>query len=550
MVDVRSEAPALACGRGLAARWLIIGAGPVAEGIALSISFDSPAASAGAHWWVGLEAAAPALMRILAAFFGVFFLLLTPRFGATLAEARRSAIGHRWQPWLVLHYLSFAVLFAFLARSGLGSGVSDAEGQGPGGGWALCAGLGIAAAVAALWFLAMAPPRYWWRFLARERFTVPVALGAATVAWLGGEVAQLFWRPLGSASFVLADWLLRLVYPDVVASPTRLLLGTQRFRVVIAPQCSGYEGIALVVTFLAIYLWMFRARIRFPQAFLLFPVAMTAVWLVNVLRIVGLVVIGTSFSRHLSAGAFHSQAGWIGFIAVALAVVAISHRMRFFQAGRHEAVRHEINPTAQALLVPFLVLAGSMMVTAALSNGFDRLYPLRIVAVTGALLFFVRTYRTWDWDWSWFSVGLGGAVFAVWLALDGMAGDGAATRAAVAGLGAGERAIWLAFRVAGSVLVVPLVEEMAFRGYLLRRLAAADFEGAAATRFNWVAFVLSSAAFGLLHGRWIAGTAAGMILALAQYRRGKLADAVVAHLTANALIALLVLLTGAWALWS
>jgi exosortase E/protease (VPEID-CTERM system) len=269
-----------------------------------------------------------------------------------------------------------------------------------------------------------------------------------------------------------------------------------------------------------------------------------------VLRIVGLVVIGTSFSRSLSAGAFHSQAGWIGFIAVALAVVAISHRMQFFKARRCEAVRHEINPTATALLVPFLVLAGALMVTTALSDGFDRLYPLRVVAVTGALLAFLRTYRTWDWDWSWFSVGIGGAVFAIWLALDGTAGDGAATRAAVAGLGAGERAIWLAFRVAGSVLVVPLVEEMAFRGYLLRRLAAADFEGKAAERFNWIAFALSSAAFGLLHGRWMAGTAAGMAFALAQYRRGKLADAVIAHMTANALIALLVLMTGAWALWS
>src|SRR5581483_3522284 len=114
-----------------------------------------------------------------------------------------------------------------------------------------------------------------------------------TLAWLGGEIAQTFWRPLGSATFVLADRLLRLVYTDVVASPPQLLLGTRGFRVQIAPQCSGYEGIALVVTFLAIYLWLFRARIRFPHAFLLFPIAMTTVWLVNVLRIVGLVVIGT-----------------------------------------------------------------------------------------------------------------------------------------------------------------------------------------------------------------------------------------------------------------
>lgn len=548
MVEVRAEAPPLVPGRGLVVRWWVMGAALVAEGIALTVGFDSPAASAGDHWWVQLEAVAPDLMRILAAFFGAFFLLLAPRFGGTLADARRYAAGHRWLPWLLLHGLGFAALATFLARSGLGSGASGVAG--PGGAWALCGGIAIAAAVAALWLLAVAPPRYWRSLLAREHITLLAAFGAATVAWLGGEIAQTFWRPLGSATFVLADWLLRFAYADTVTDPSHLLLGTQRFRVQIAPQCSGYEGIALVVTFLAIYLWLFRARIRFPEAFLLFPIAVTAVWLVNVLRIVGLVVIGTSFSRQLSAGAFHSQAGWIGFVAVALAVVGITHRTRFFEARHGEAVRHEINPTAKALLVPFLVLVGSLMVTAALSNGFDRFYPLRIVAVTGALLAFLRTYRTWDWGWSWASVGIGGAVFAVWLALDGTAGDDAATGAAIAGLGGVERAIWLGFRVAGSVLVVPLVEEMAFRGYLLRRLTAAEFEGKAAERFSWTAFALSSAAFGLLHGRWVAGTAAGMAFALAQCRRGKLADAVAAHVTANALIAIFVLMTGAWALWS
>lgn len=534
-------------GRGVAVRWCAMAGGLVAEGVALTVSFDSPVMSASDNWWVGLEAAAPDLLRILAAFFGAFFLLLAPRLAATLADARRCSDGYRWQPWLLLHCLAVVLLFAFVARSGLGSGAPGAKG--PGGGWALCGGIALAAAAAALWFLAVAPHRYWGNFLSGERFTVMAAFGAAMAAWLGGEVAQAFWRPMGSAAFVLADRLLRLVYADVITEPSRLLLGTPGFRVQIAPQCSGYEGIALVVTFLAIYLWLFRERIRFPEALLLFPIAVTAVWLVNVLRIVGLVIIGSSFSRQLSAGAFHSQAGWIGFLAVALAMVGITHRMRFFAARRRVAVRHEINPNATALLMPFLVLVGSMMVTRAFSDGFDRLYPLRVLIVAGVLLASFRVYRMWDWSWSWLSVGIGGAVFVISLGLGGAA-DGAATGAAVAGLGGGERAIWLGFRVVGSIFVVPLVEEMAFRGYLLRRLTAAEFEGEAAERFNWIAFVLSSVAFGLLHGRWMAGTAAGMAFALAQYRRGKLADAVVAHMTANALIALVVLITGAWALWS
>jgi CAAX prenyl protease-like protein len=224
--------------------------------------------------------------------------------------------------------------------------------------------------------------------------------------------------------------------------------------------------------------------------------------------------------------------------------------MRFFAVADGDTSTTG-NPVAAALMVPFLVLVGSMMVTAAISQGFDRLYPVRVLAVATALLWFRRIYLRWDWGWSWPSVGIGGAVFILWMALEQvMPGDDATIGEGIAALGQIETVAWIGFRVAGSVLVVPLVEEMAFRGYLLRRLAAADFLAPEAGRFTWLSFLLSSLAFGLLHGRWLAGTLAGMAYALAVYRRGKLGDAVVAHMTTNGLIALVVLIMGKWSLWS
>ena len=50
---------------------------------------------------------------------------------------------------------------------------------------------------------------------------------------------------------------------------------------------------------------------------------------------------------------------------------------------------------------------------------------------------------------------------------------------------------WVAMRVFGSVLVVPVVEELAFRGYLLRRLIDADFEAVSPKRFTVVSFVVT-----------------------------------------------------------
>jgi CAAX prenyl protease-like protein len=111
-------------------------------------------------------------------------------------------------------------------------------------------------------------------------------------------------------------------------------------------------------------------------------------------------------------------------------------------------------------------------------------------------------------------------------------------------------ALWITFRAVGSVLIVPIVEELAFRGYLTRRLIAEEFDSVPMGQFSWFAFLVSSVIFGLLHGRWLAGTLAGMLFAWALYRRGRLTDAVLAHATANGLITIYVLNTQNWAAWS
>ena len=63
----------------------------------------------------------------------------------------------------------------------------------------------------------------------------------------------------------------------------------RRILIEIAPQCSGYEGLALVTVFVTLYLWMFRERIAFPRALWLLPAGLVAMWFANVLRIAALV---------------------------------------------------------------------------------------------------------------------------------------------------------------------------------------------------------------------------------------------------------------------
>jgi len=271
------------------------------------------------------------------------------------------------------------------------------------------------------------------------------------------------------------------------------------------------------------------------------------------MRIAALVVIGTWVSADIAAGGFHSQAGWLAFNAIAFSLVLVSRRARFFaKVDPAEAEEAEENPAAAAL-APLLSIVAVMMFTGALTAGFDGLYPLRILAGAGALYYFRGAYGSFWRIPSWTAVAVGIAVFAVWMALEPAApGDEAASPLALglARMPAAGATTWLAFRVVGSIVIVPIAEELAFRGYLMRRLIATDVTTVAAGRFTWLSFLGSSVLFGALHGRWLAGTLAGMAYALTLYRRGEIADAIAAHSTTNALIAGTVLATGRWSLWS
>ncbi len=110
-------------------------------------------------------------------------------------------------------------------------------------------------------------------------------------------------------------------------------------------------------------------------------------------------------------------------------------------------------------------------------------------------------------------------------------------------------ALWLPFRVIGAVLIIPLTEELAFRGYLLRRLQSSHFEKVPIGHLTPFSLVLSSLAFGALHEQWLAGTLAGLAYGLATRSRAGLTDAVVAHGVTNLCLAVQVLVQGDWWLW-
>jgi len=192
------------------------------------------------------------------------------------------------------------------------------------------------------------------------------------------------------------------------------------------------------------------------------------------------------------------------------------------------------------------------MVTAAASGDFQWLYPLRFLAAAGALWFLRHRYAKVDWSFSWFGPAMGVLAFVIWLGMDAIMNTRVhdAMPEALAATTPAIRSTWIVFRVLAAVLTVPIAEELAFRGFLIRRFISADIEALPPESFTWLGLAITSIAFGILHGNlWFAGILAGLLYAWALLRRGKIGEAIAAHATTNALLAAYVLLFHKWHLW-
>jgi exosortase E/protease (VPEID-CTERM system) len=460
-------------------------------------------------------------------------------------EARRaladSADSGTWMVWLSLCLLALLGLLRLMqSQTDAGPNASDTL---------AIVTLSLVALIS--WCLAAMPARFWWSCVSGHRLTTlgATAVGLSVFA-IGHHYATAgILKPIEYATLNLSSAVLHLVTTSVTVDYKENLLGANGFSVHVGEPCAGVEGIALFSIFFGVYLWICRAELHFPRTLILVPIGFIALFCLNVLRLVALILLG-AWSGSLAIEGFHSVAGWLLFNAVALSMVVATKQSGFFSKAvaqsRHTSVR---NPAAPYLM-PLVTILVATMVTRIFSFSFDALYPLRAAALA-LVLWHYRARVPLRWTLSWSAVFLGCVAFGVWILLAGAAGAPARDAAIATGLNGLSRfaSLWVMARICGAVILVPIAEELAFRGYLLRKLISADFEKVALRQFTWLSFLGSSILFGAVHAEWLAGILAGMIFAIAMYRRGSLTDAVVAHATTNGLLAAYVLMTGHWSLW-
>jgi exosortase E/protease (VPEID-CTERM system) len=429
--------------------------------------------------------------------------------------------------------------------------------------------------------LACVPLRIWIRAI---RATSPVwlyALITGAGAWvLYPPFVYAFFNPLISGpssgfqvfTFDIVRAVMGFLLPNLVSDAATVSIGTPGYDIMIAGGCSGIEGLGLVLAFTAVWLWYIRRETRFLRALLLIPGALVCIWLLNIIRLCTLIYVGSEISPEVADIGLHSQFGWISFTVVALAFTMATQKLSWArkvpafavvgaggdaQGGAAEIVagaaeeRGE-SPAIRAYLVPFLAILAASFVSKALSGHFEWLYPLRFVAAAVALWHFRLELKKLNWRFGWFGLAAGAAVFLVWIAPSWWAHQHAPSPIgpALAALSPTARWSWIVFRVAAAVITVPIAEELAFRGYLARRFMDREFDRIPFTSLTTLSVVLSSVAFGVMHGQhWAAGILAGLAYAAALRWRGRMGDAVAAHAVSNLLLAVWVLAFGDWAQW-
>lgn len=224
-------------------------------------------------------------------------------------------------------------------------------------------------------------------------------------------------------------------------------------------------------------------------------------------------------------------------------------------------VRNDVSHATLGYVAPFAAFVGLMAIERAIALPAAVFYPLRIVVVGALLWIFSRPYLSLRPSMPWASVGIGVAVFLIWIGPDVIFGPGyrhspifenSITGAAKATV-VGELQIstfFIVTRILGSMVLVPLVEELFWRGWLMRWLIDNHFMRVPLGKYVPSAFWIVAVLFASEHGPyWEVGLAAGIIYNWWLVRTRTLADCILAHAVTNGLLGVYVVAAGQWQYW-
>jgi len=187
-------------------------------------------------------------------------------------------------------------------------------------------------------------------------------------------------------------------------------------------------------------------------------------------------------------------------------------------------------------------------------------YPARVAIISLLLVVFSRHVLDFRPSQPVASLGIGVAVFVIWILPDLLwAGyrdhwlfQNGITGTITSSIADHHRMDgWvLFFRSVLAILIVPVVEELFWRAWLMRWLIKPQFETLRLGTYSAMAFWVTALMFASEHGPyWDVGLLAGIIYNWWMVRTRSLADCILAHACTNACLSFYVIFAGKWEYW-
>lgn len=182
------------------------------------------------------------------------------------------------------------------------------------------------------------------------------------------------------------------------------------------------------------------------------------------------------------------------------------------------------------------------------------LYPLQTFVCAGLLAVYWKHYSFRPLGSWWVGAVAGIVVLGIWISPQVLFGAPSRLEGFNPGVfPEGGTLYWLTViaRFARLVLVVPLVEEIFWRGFLMRYLVKEDFQTVPFGTYRPLAFFGTALLFMLEHGTadYPAAFLAGVIYNAVAVKTKSLFACVIAHAVTNALLGFYIMATKQWGFW-
>jgi len=216
-----------------------------------------------------------------------------------------------------------------------------------------------------------------------------------------------------------------------------------------------------------------------------------------------------------------------------------------------------------AYILPMAVFMGSLALVSLVKGLGDSfwlasaeywLYPLQTIACAALLFWYRREYEFHHLAQIGFTIGIAVLVFVLWISPQAFFGFAPRREGFNPDVFAAQPlAYWttVLFRFLRLVIIVPLVEEIFWRGFLLRYFINEKFDSVRFGQFSWLSFGVVTLGFTFAHSSadWIAAAITGALYNLVAYRTKSLVSCVVAHAVTNLLLGLWIMQTKQWGFW-